>query len=295
MRNENMRMLSDTMSIFRQGYYTFHGCQVELKLSQTEMRQAQVFLPDEIAALAQCKDFLYITRTGRCSFGCENMDSFSLARERYALLPHFPKMEDKEILVLNLANPVNPGGGVRQGARAQEEDLCRKSSLLLSLEGTDASRYYHYNRTLHTYMGSDAVIITPKVEIIRDDTGALLEESVIVAVMTCAAPCLLYGAEGLTQQQYERMVYGRILGMLRCAAYLGYRRLVLGAFGCGAFGNDAKVVSDLFYKAFKEFDFGGMRLSTTFDRIDFAVWDNSETQYNFKEFDRNFGSGSFLP
>ena len=38
MRNENMRMLSDTMSIFRQGYYTFHDRQVELKLSQTEMR-----------------------------------------------------------------------------------------------------------------------------------------------------------------------------------------------------------------------------------------------------------------
>ena len=46
--------------------------------------------------------------------------------------------KSKPILVLNLANPVNPGGGVRRGSKAQEEDLCRKSSLLLSLESSAA-------------------------------------------------------------------------------------------------------------------------------------------------------------
>ena len=45
------------------------------------------------------------------------------------------------------------------------------------------------------------------------------------------------------------------VAMLKVAAYLGYQYLVLGAFGCGAFGNDARIVSDLFYKALKEFDF----------------------------------------
>jgi len=45
--------------------------------------------------------------------------------------------------------------------------------------------------------------------------------------------------------------------MLKVAAYLGYQVLILGAFGCGAFGNDAHVVSDLFYKALKEFNFSG--------------------------------------
>ena len=52
------------------------------------------------------------------------------------------KNDVQEILVLNLANPVNPGGGARRGARAQEEDLCRKSSLLLSLEDVSAKSYY---------------------------------------------------------------------------------------------------------------------------------------------------------
>lgn len=52
--------------------------------------------------------------------------------------------------------------------------------------------------------------------------------------------------------------------MLKCAAYWGYQVLVLGAFGCGAFGNDAKVVSDLFYKALKEFDYDGMKVEDFF-------------------------------
>ena len=137
-------------------------------------------------------------------------------------------------------------------------------------------------------MGFDAVIIHPQVEIIKDENGDLLEDTVIVAVMTCAAPMLKYGMEGMNQSEYEAMVYQRIAGMLKVAAYLGYKHLVLGAFGCGAFRNDARVVSDLFYKALKEFDFDGMREKDMFRRIDFAVMDHSADQYNFKEFARNF-------
>lgn len=142
-------------------------------------------------------------------------------------------------------------------------------------------------------MGSNAMIITPKVEIIKDENGNLLEESVVVAVMTCAAPMITNGMEGLSQVQYEAMVYERICGMLRCAAYLGYKNLVLGAFGCGAFGNDARIVSDLFYKALKEFDFDGMKEKDMFRRIDFAVRSRDREQYNFKEFFRNFGGNNF--
>ena len=142
--------------------------------------------------------------------------------------------------------------------------------------------------------GSDAIIITPKVEIIKDSSGELLDESVIVSVMTCAAPMITYGIEGMTEEQYQEMFYKRIVGMLRVAAYMGYRHLVLGAFGCGAFRNDAKVVSDLFYKALKEFEFDGMREKDLFRRIDFAVLSRSLEQYNYKEFYRNFGDNNFF-
>ena len=286
MRQDNVSILRDTMAVLDQGWYEKDGQKILLKLTREQMEDARVFLPDDVKAVSRKKDFRHVYEIGRCEYSCENIDSFSLARKR---IDTFPDTDENErVLVLNLANPVEPGGGVRRGAKAQEEDLCRKSSLLVSLEGPEAAPYYAYNRSLDTYMGSDAVMIQPQVEIIRDENGDLLDESVIAAVMTCAAPMLCYGMEGMDQRQYESLMLGRITGMLKVAAYLGYRHLVLGAFGCGAFQNDAHVVSDLFYRALREFDFDGMKEKDMFRSIGFAVLDHSEDQYNFKEFSRNF-------
>lgn len=288
MRTDKVNILEETLIILKQGCYTCDGEKVSLKLSSAKMKKVEVFLPDDIQEIEERYPFQHVSVWGRVGVECVNADSYSVARslmgnEQYPL----PKGQ-KPVLVLNLANPVNPGGGVRRGATAQEEDLCRTSSLLLSLESKDAAAYYQYNKSLDTYMGSDAIIITPQVEIIRDENGELLPESVVVSVMTCAAPMLRYGLEGMTDEQYRQMVYHRIAGMLTVAAYLGYKRLVLGAFGCGAFQNDAHVVSDLFYNAMKEFDYDGMHLKDCFNRIDFAVMDHSADQYNFREFSRNF-------
>ena len=288
MRVDNINMLNDTMAIMDRGYYEVNGKRVNLKLSEKEMKEISVFLPKDVKRISDVKDFQHVHVMGRIGVGCVNMDSYSLAIKRYSDCSYMFSKESKPILVLNLANPVNPGGGVRRGSKAQEEDLCRKSSLLLSLESLEASVYYKYNKSLNTYMGSDAVMITPQVEIIKDENGDLLDESVIVSVMTCAAPMLRDGMEGLTDQEYRDMVYGRITGMLKVAAHLGYEVLILGAFGCGAFSNDAHVVSDLFYKALKEFDYDGMKAKDFFRRIDFAVLSRSADQYNYKEFARNF-------
>lgn len=133
-------------------------------------------------------------------------------------------------------------------------------------------------------------MITPQVEIIKDENGELLPESVVVSVMTCAAPMITEGKEGMTEQQYQSMICYRIICMLAVAAHLGYQTMVLGAFGCGAFGNDAKIVSDLFYQVMKEFNFKGMKLEDFFRRIDFAVMDHTKSQYNFKQFSRNFSN-----
>lgn len=289
MRQDNINMLQETLQILEQGYYVANRKKVPLKLSREQMKAAVVYLPDRVERICSSRDFPHVHRMGRIGTSCENMDSFALARKRYQDCAHiFSGKGENRILVLNLANPVNPGGGVRRGARAQEEDLCRKSSLLLSLEGEEARPYYEFNRTLRTYMGSDAVIITPDVEIIRDERGNLLEDSVIVSVLTCAAPMVTMGKEGMSEAEYEAMVYRRITGMLKVAAYRGYQALVLGAFGCGAFGNDAHIVSDLFYRALKEFEYDGMKAKDFFCRIDFAVLDRSERKYNYREFSRNF-------
>lgn len=293
-RTKEINMLQDTLQILKQGYYEKKGKKIKLKLSSKKMKEIQVYLPDEVKSNANREDFNPpFVVGGRCGHGCENMDSFALARKRLRDTYMFTK-DDPGILVLNLANPVNPGGGVHKGARAQEEDLCRKSSLLMSLESREAKKYYDYNKSLHTYMGSDALMITPYVEIIKDENGELLDDTVVVSVLTCAAPMLSRGKEGMSEPEYEEMVYNRIMGMLKCAAYLGYKHLVLGAWGCGAFGNDAHVMSDLFYKALKEINYNEHTEEDLFRRIDFAVLDRTDNQYNFKEFYHNFSSDNFF-
>ena len=139
MRSDNLAMLLDTLSILEKGFYQLNGETIPLKLSRTQMEEALVYLPQDIKRVCEAKDFEHVHVLGRSGYGCENADSFSLARKRTEQFSYDLKRKGaKPILVLNLANPVNPGGGVRRGAKAQEEDLCRKSSLLVSLESAKA-------------------------------------------------------------------------------------------------------------------------------------------------------------
>lgn len=284
---DNIGMLGETLGILEKGEYERDGRRVGLKLTRREALRCRVFLPDAVDRLRTAR--LPRSRSGEgCVYGCSNRDSFSAARALTAgAEPFRERGARREVLVLNFANPVRPGGGVRSGASAQEEDLCRKSSLLPALEGRYALPYYRYNRDRDPYVGSDAVIITPRVEILRDAGGGLLEDTVVAAVMTCAAP-VKYGLTGLTVQEYRRLLARRIEGMLRCAAHMRYTLLVLGAFGCGAFGNDARDVSEAFYRVLTGPDLAGTGQGGAFRRVEFAVLDRSPDQYNFNEFSRRF-------
>ncbi len=134
MRSDNISMFQDTLNILNQGSYRLNGKNISLKLTGAQMEEAIVYLPKDVENICKAKDFDHVHVLGRCGYGCENEDSFTLARKiREAFAYEINDEVEKPILVLNLANPVNPGGGVRNGAKAQEEDLCRKSSLLLSL------------------------------------------------------------------------------------------------------------------------------------------------------------------
>mgnify|MGYP004504006687 FL=1 len=146
-RSKEIAMLEDTLKILKQGWYEKNGKRIQLKLSAKEMQEIQVYLPEEVKKNFSDPEFSRPFVIGRCGHGCENTDSFALARKRLGDTYLFTR-DDHGILVLNLANPVHPGGGVRNGARAQEEDLCRESSLLLSLESKEARKYYDYNKFL---------------------------------------------------------------------------------------------------------------------------------------------------
>lgn len=279
-KRKNIALLDETMEFCQKGCYELDGKKVEIGLSKEEMREIRVFLPDEIEALpakAESKG------QQKATFRCENKDVLSLALEDCEDPAYRSEYSDANVLVLNLASATRPGEASRDGANGQEEDLCRKSTLLLSLETEEAKRYYDYNNNLHTRLGSDGVLISSHVEVIRDAKGELLAQPFEISVMSCSAPMVRLGLEGKSEEEYKEMLLGRIRGMLRCAGSLGYNNLVLGAFGCGVFGNDAAVVSDAFRKALDGPDGCG------FAHVDFAVLCTEGKEYNYQEFCRNFG------
>ena len=96
--------------------------------------------------------------------------------------------------------------------------------------------------------------------------------------------------------EYEKLLYTRIIGMLKVAAYYGYKNLVLGAWGCGAFGNDALVLARLFNDAFNENIDSELTVGGLFNKVEFAVLDRTSDQYNYSSFNKYFPVvESFVP
>jgi len=186
--------------------------------------------------------------------------SFAAAREN---------LRQGRVAVLNFANPHYPGGGVFQGAMAQEECLCRSSNLYPCLEdGRVFESYYRYHQKQTDYDFSDRLIYTPAVTVFKDDAPVpqLLDRSqwFQVDVITCAAPYLA------KRRYVNRTVLGnlfrsRIRNILEAAMENEAEVLILGAFGCGAFGNPPEVVARAFREVLAEQRYQAFR------RIVFAI------------------------
>lgn len=297
MRDRNVEMFNETIDICKKGFYVINGKRVDLKLSKDDMEVSIALSPETVqskidAEILNCSTHPFVM--GRTYVGVENTDSFEVAKE---IIPSYDvgKVSTRKVLVLNFANPVTPGGGVVRGARAQEEDLCRKSSLYISLTSGEAKDMYAYNKKLNDYLASDYMVLSPNVEIIRDRDGNLATDTTIVGVLTAAAPMVSHGRVRASSEEIAEIIRHRIKGILHIAAYYGYEYLVLGAWGCGAFGNDAAVVAKLFYEEMKKFKVRlegnqdmSYRLKDFFRRIIFGVLDKSEDKYNFNSFNFYF-------
>lgn len=172
------------------------------------------------------------------------------------------------IAVMNFANAFHPGGGVKQGSDAQEESLCRISTLypLISQKNIRGSFYQHHME-MNTPRASDSLIYSEGVIICKSDKDyperLSKDEWVKVDVMTVAAPDLR--DEIMCDAELFGYHVKRAIHMLTCAAAKEADILVLGAFGCGAFRNNPEVVAKAYLVALQEFP-------EVFRKIEFAVY-----------------------
>ena len=202
---------------------------------------------------------------------------------------------DARIAVHNFASATNPGGGVRKGSTAQEECLCRCSTLypVLNTESLK-KRYYLYHRDRQDVRYTDTCIYTPDIWIIKTDTSLpdRMPESdwCKVDVMTCAAPNLRVRpynsmnpgtgtAVKVTDRELLELHKKRARHMMHAAADNHADILVLGAFGCGAFQNNPEIVARAYKEILPEF-------KGTFRKIEFAVYCTPRDSRNFDVFRR---------
>ena len=203
-----------------------------------------------------------------------------------------------KIAVLNFASATTPGGGVTKGSSAQEESLCRCSTLYPALTSPSLwSQYYSVNREARNPLYTDALIYTPGVVVCKTDElfPERMDERdwVEVDVLTCAAPNLrqrpgnAYNhddseAVAITPEELLNLHKSRGRHILTVAASKGVDAIILGAFGCGAFQNDPFIVAEA-YKAILE-EFRGY-----FSMIEFAIYCRPREIENYDAFSKVLG------
>lgn len=170
----------------------------------------------------------------------------------------------KKVAVLNYANN-HSIGGAPYSAGAQEESLCRCSTLLPCLEAMKEPFYIKHSNMYRTrqmsFMGNDDLIYTPEVVVFKTDERTdpvyprMMEHDdwFKVNVITCAAPQLFGSVK--RPDNYEDAIRSRIKKILDVAIKERNEVIILGAWGCGAFKNPIEIVSRLFVEQVKNYNF----------------------------------------
>ncbi len=184
--------------------------------------------------------------------------------------------------VLNFASARKPGGGFKSGAGAQEESLARSSGLVKSL--SECLEFYDYHRRHKSLLYSDRLIYSPECPVFRGEDGRLLDTPYYVDVVSCAAPnaAALKREHAADAQRIEEVLRERIGKVLAAAYSHGCRNLVLGAWGCGVFGNDPMMVARLF----REYVGQGGMFERKFEQVLFAVFDAAKNRPRYRAFSR---------
>lgn len=204
----------------------------------------------------------------------------------------------QKVCIMNFASATNPGGGVECGANAQEEALCRISTLYFCLNTPEMwERFYIPHRKAKNPLYNDDTIYSPDVCVIKnDDAKAEMlakEDWYMVNVITCAAPNLRKApsnamnpgsgdkAASISIDDLRKLHEQRIRRIFEVAAENGNEVLIAGAYGCGAFKNPPEVVAEAFLSVVKE-------LGNRFETIEFAVACGKTPSHNFLTFQKVF-------
>lgn len=212
---------------------------------------------------------------------------------------------NQKVCVLNFASATNPGGGVTKGSNAQEEAICRCSTLYPCISDGRITDQFHEKHRKDLKSGqlnalyNDDCIYTPNVTVFRKDTEnpELLPENLWyeIDVISCAAPNLRNKpsnamnpdsgnkAVSIKPSELLKLHKKRMSRVLDIAKMNGAEVMILGAFGCGAFQNSPDVVARAMQGVVKDY-------LHSFKTIEFAVYCPPRDTKNYDVFKRTLSS-----
>lgn len=176
-------------------------------------------------------------------------------------------------LVLCFGDYLTPGGEFTNGGEGQEESLCHNSNLYNILASEKIyEEYYEWNRRTHR---PENVTFTSRNVIIPGVVFSHDEEEVNADVIVITPPDNSHRDKDLVNDHaYLNALKHRIEWIFR-SAYDFYnerqeidekkRTLILGAFGCGSYGNDPKLVAEIMV------DFINKGYANYFTEVKFAI------------------------
>ena len=262
-RSRAAEIARETAEITRDGFYTdasgqTHNIATEI---ETAVAKTRLYAPDwkpEFKSESSFETRVEVT----------NETTFSAARRLFD--------EGRNAASLNFASATSVGGGWLNGARAQEEYLCRNSVLAQCIGAQ--REFYNHHREHRAPRYSDMMLYSPDVAVIRDEFDNLCA-SWPASIITAAAPNLGHGM-AIPLDELRELWRVRITRVFDIALANGHDSLVLGAWGCGAFHNDPTMVARAFAEVAEAYD-GRFELL-------FAVLDVGLKQGNFEAFEKQF-------
>lgn len=166
------------------------------------------------------------------------------------------KYSEGRTAVLNFSSYKNPGGQFIKGSKAQEECLCHESFLYNVQKGFQSSFYdwnnRHKNRALYLnrLMYSHDIIFEHDENIQKAD------------VITCAAPNKFAAQkyQNISDEENLAVLKSRIEFIMKTVATKNINTLILGAYGCGVFGQDPREVATIFRNCLESGYSGGEKI-----------------------------------
>jgi uncharacterized protein (TIGR02452 family) len=243
-------------------------------------------------------------------------DCLYVAKE---ILDVYPEAKDK-IAVLNMSDISKMGGGYEKGDGAQEEELMRRTTLYFCLSQLKEAGVYikdsescltafdtiysanvtviKTGRDLYNHQAGYELLIQPFQVNIVSSAAYNLEKSEFATFLKSTGESDSQGYPIFARKSYEEFSANekelfekykentqlKIRQQLRTAIINGNEYFVLSAFGCGAFYNDPKIISQLYKQVLNEDEFNG-----AFKVITFAIFPNpGQNNKNAEVFENTF-------